>query len=66
MFLIHLAYIIVVLDPVQFFGWVALCCICTGIVLDGSVTQLQCSTLCIKRIMNRVPVYAITLNVNLK
>ena len=36
-------------------------CIHTDLALDGIGSKLQCSMFCMKRIMNRVPAYAITL-----
>ena len=36
-------------------------CVLTNVVLDGIGSKLQCFVFCIKRIMNRVPAYVITL-----
>ena len=45
----------------QFIGWVAPSCVCTDVVLDGISRKMQCSMLCVKRTMNSIPVYVITL-----
>ena len=60
MFLVPIALIVVIIDPVQFIGWVALSCVCTDIVLDGIINKLQCSIFYVKKSMKRAPVYTIT------
>ena len=45
----------------QFIGWVAPSCVCTDVVLDGIGRKMQCFMLCVKRTMNNIPVYVITL-----
>ena len=49
MILVPIAFIVVVIDLVQSIGWVAPSYTCTDIVLDCSITKLQCSMFCVKR-----------------
>ena len=43
MILVSISLIIVFLGFIQFIGWVAQSCVYTDIVLDGSISKLQCS-----------------------
>ena len=45
----------------QFIGWVAPSWVCTDVVLDGIISQLQCSMLYVKKAMNKVPACVATL-----
>ena len=45
----------------QFIGWVGPPCVRTDAVLDSINSKLQCSVFDVKKTMNRVPAYAITL-----
>ena len=55
MIFIPIALIAVVLNHKQFIGCIALCCVYIIIVLHGISTKLQCSVLCMKKAINRVP-----------
>ena len=50
----------------QFIGWVVPSCICTDVILNGTISKLQGSVFHTKRAMNRVPVCAINLNLGKK
>ena len=60
MILVPIALFVIVIDFVQFIGCFALFYVCTDVVLDGIIDKLQCFEFCVKRAMNRVPVYEIT------
>ena len=64
--MVTIALILIAIDLVQFIGWVALPCIHTKVVLKGIINKLQCSVLCVKRTMSRVPIYATTSILTLK
>ena len=65
-FYIHIALFVVLLDLMQFIGWVVPSCIYTEIVLDSVINKLQCSVFYIKRAMNRVESYAHYFRINIK
>ena len=60
MLLPPIALIVVVIDLMQFIGWLVQSCICIDIVLDSTISTLRCSVFHVKRAMNRVPICAIT------
>ena len=66
MILVPIALIIVLVESLQFIGWVALSCVNINNILDGIVTKLQCFIFHIKIAMNRVPLCEITLILSLK
>ena len=59
-FLVPIPQIVVVIDPVQFIGWVVPSCVCTDIVFNGIFNKLQFSMLYVKKAMNRVYICVIT------
>ena len=58
--LVPITLIVVIIDLVQFIGWVALSYICIGIILDGIINKPQYSVIFVKISINVVPVYAIS------
>ena len=56
MFLVPIALIVAIVGLIRFFEWVALSCIYIDIVLDGSITKMQCSMFSAERAMNKVSV----------
>ena len=66
MFLVSIALIVVVIDPVQFVGRVVPSCVYTDVVLDSIINKLWCSMFHTKKAMKRLPVYMITSILNLK
>ena len=66
MFLVPIALIVVVSDPVQFIVWVVPSYENVDIVLDSTIVKLQCSIFCMKTDMNRVFPYAMAYIISLK
>ena len=66
MFLVPIALIIVVIDLMQFIGWVVPSRTCVDVILDSSTTKLQCSMFYMKRTMNRVYICMIASILRLK
>ena len=64
--LVPIALILIVLVFEQSIGWVAPSYICINTVLDGMITNIQCSILHLKIDINRVTPSVVTTILNLK
>ena len=60
MFLVPIAFVVVVLGYVEFIRWAVPSCVCNDVVLEVSITKLECSMFHMTRDINRVPIYART------